>query len=163
MVKVEKILNMSKNKKSQEYQMNRIKSFIQNRNVYSEDVDTSKYLSLNNNLMLPINDLEYLYKMTKKLKKFEKFKSNIKFAFYSAKDFASEETFLDIFCVLEFGIECKDTIKLNDQIMNCVYEFENLFISLDDVKIDKYDEKENHLILINMIKKQIPEKFLIKE
>lgn len=152
-----------KNKKSQEYQINRIRTFIHNRNIYNEDVDTSKYLSPNNNLMLPVNDLEYLYKITKKLKKFEKYKNNIKFAFYSAKDFASEETFLDIFCVLEFELENKDTIKLNEQIMNCIYEFENLFISLDDIKIDKYDEKDKHLILINIIKNKIPEKFLIKE
>ena len=64
------------------------------------------------------------------------------------------EDALMVFCILEFPIKDKDSIKLNEYIIRKIDFFEKLFIDLDEVKIFRHNDYNlnNHYIFIKILK-----------
>lgn len=98
-----------------------------------------------------------LYHRIMNSKTIKSFRHIGKFDFFNTKYDNKSSTL--IVSTITFDIDKKDSIEINEQVVNSIDFLEKIFISLDDINIYKYNnyEEKTHIIIIKVLKNQTPE------
>lgn len=131
---------MSKKKKISNFKKERVKEIV------FELID-SQPIEYNNNI-----SQDYLEKNIFQNKDTKQFKNIGKFHFI--KTLYNNKESLLIYCMLTFTLDKKDSIEINDQIMNTIDFIEKLFVEINKIKMYKYNNvilKEHNVFLQMLI------------
>lgn len=129
-----------KNKRITNYQKNR---------VYRNLIELEK---TDNYIDYDLNMSE-LFEMSRKEKQFKSYKNNGLICFFNT--IYDNDKSKMIFMVLEYPLEDKDSIKLNENIVKNIDFLESSLIELDKVEIQRseYNEQNKYFVFIKAIKK----------
>lgn len=125
---------MSKKKKVSEFKKDRIKQIL-------TEIDTERIYD--KNFFQVDNLLKYLIYEDNNLKNFRNIGS---FEFFNVKENKTEK--LVIACLIPVSAEKKDSIENNKLILNVVDFLEKIFIYLDSVKVERYNDFKSNLYYI---------------
>lgn len=103
----------------------------------------------NNNIVNKDIATEELFSLCKKDDTLYKYKNIYRIAIYQ------EENTSDIVILLasDFPYEDKDTIKINEKLVECIGSMEKIFIYLDNIDIHRKSERNKHYVLVKILKK----------
>jgi hypothetical protein len=135
---------MPKKKKISEFKKYRIKNFLLDLIPLEKTKYTEEEFSIDN-----------LYnKMYSESSNNKHFRNIGLFDFFPTYD--NMQDILVISCILSNTIEKKDSIEINEQIVNVIDFLEKVFIYIDKIEINKYNDftGNKHYILIKCLKQQ---------
>lgn len=125
----------NKKQLNNEYLKNKILESIKEAEDNCSFIDTSKTTS-------------ELYKECKSNKLFNKFKNVFKFC--ALKDINDNKKTL-LLLINDYPFEEKDTIKVNEKLVDCIANIEKIFITIDELDIYRVNEASKHNVILKII------------
>jgi hypothetical protein len=129
---------MSKKKKISTFKRDRVREIISN----LSQVDSFEKYNMTQ---------EYYESYIKNNKESKTFKNIGKFSFFTTT-YDNQDAVL-IYSILSFPMEKKDSIEINDQVMNVIDFIEKLFVEINNVNMLKFNSSDSkeHYVFLKMV------------
>ena len=129
---------MAKKKKISTFKRDRVREIISN----LSQIDSYEKYDMSQ---------EYYESYIKNNKESKTFKNIGKFSFFTTT-YDNRDAIL-IYSILSFPMEKKDSIEINDQVMNVIDFIEKLFVEINDVSMIKFNSNDSkeHYVFLKMV------------
>lgn len=129
---------MAKKKKISTFKRDRVREIISN----LSQVDSFEKYNMTQ---------EYYESYIKNNKESKTFKNIGKFSFFTTT-YDNQDAIL-IYSILSFPMEKKDSIEINDQVMNVIEFIEKLFVEINNVNMLKFNSSDSkeHYVFLKMV------------
>lgn len=129
---------MAKKKKISTFKRDRVREIISN----LSQVDSFEKYNMTQ---------EYYESYIKNNKESKTFKNIGKFSFFTTT-YDNQDAVL-IYSILSFPMEKKDSIEINDQVMNVIEFIEKLFVEINNVNMLKFNSSDSkeHYVFLKMV------------